>query len=254
MEALQKKLKTLLNLRLIIAAVIILVILVAGGYYTTQKSKTSVNKISTTNAIVESYKAQLPNLAKASEKNPNNPSARRDYAVALYATGDLQKAYEQYQQAVKLNGSDPILYNNLANVARDLGKYDEAINAYEKAISLNPKAVNPYFNLANLYIFTLGKAELGIEVYENALEENSGNVDLQIQLGIAYEQADDKVKAADAYNEVLKTSPNSPAALAGLQRLNQKPSATSTSPATNVSSSPKPSVSTTPRPTSTNDE
>ena len=170
---------------------------------------------------VENYKKQLPVLAQTVEKNISDPVAHKNYAVALYATGDVQKAYDQYQAAIKLNGSDPILYNNLGNVARDLSKFDEAITAYQKAISLNSKTINSYVNLANLYIFTLNKVDLGIEVYTNALVKNPGNVDLQVQLAIAYEQQSNFKEALTIYNSILKEHPGNAAAVAGLARANK---------------------------------
>lgn len=171
------------------------------------------------NPIVESYKQQLPSLAKTADENQNDSAAHKNYAVALYATGDIQNAYDQYQAAIKINSNDPILYNNLGNAARDLSKYDEAIGAYQKAISLNPKAINSYVNLANLYIFTLGQVDLGIEVYTNALTANPENIDLQVQLAIAYEQKENISEATSIYKEILKNNPENPAALAGLKRV-----------------------------------
>lgn len=224
----KSKLFTNMNLKkkLLLFGVIVFIGIV--GFFAAQaivsynKGKENGQQV-TSNAVVESYKQQLSTLSQTVDQNLNDPIAHKNYAVALYATGDLQKAYDQYQEAIKLDSSNPTLYNNFGNVARDLGKYEDSVSAYQKAISLNPKAIDSYTNLANLYIFTLGKIDLGIEVFKNALASNPGNVDLQIQLAIAYEQQLDFNEATIIYKEILKTNPGNLAAIAGLERVRISP-------------------------------
>ena len=233
-KASRKKLLVILGI-ILVGVIIIFFAVRAISSVTKKKNNPQAN---TTNVIVENYKQQLPSLAKSAEQNPNDPAARKNYAIALYATGDIQNAYDQYQAAIKINANDPILYNNLGNTARDLGRYDEAIAAYQKAISLSPKSINSYVNLANLYIFTLGKVDPGIEVYTNALEANPGNVDIQVQLAIAYEQKGSVSKASSLYSEILKNHPDNMAAQAGLERVGK----TSTQPTSSVTPKNTPTV------------
>lgn len=203
-----------------IAVAFVAVALIAGSAYLFFRQKeVNTDTAGIANVLVDNYQQQLPSLARAAEQNQNDTAAQKDYAVALYATGDVQRAYEYYQGAIKLSPNEPILYNNLGNAARDLGKYDEAISAYQKSVLLDTKAINSYVNLANLYIFTLSKVDLGIAVYENAIEKNPDIIDLQVQLAIAYEQQADVKKATTLYQAILKSYPNNSAALAGLERV-----------------------------------
>ena len=211
--------------------IIIIVVIAAGGFFLINLNKNS-QKAKTTNPIIESYRKQLSDLAKKSESSPTDPSAHKNYAVALYATGDLAKAKDQYQSAIKYDDKNAVLYNNLGNVNRDLGRYDDAINAYGKAIGLNPKGLNSYVNLGNMYDFSLGKPDLAVELYKNALKANPKNVDLEIQLGISYEQTKDFTSAESVYSDILKDNPGNQAATAGLSRVKNSskasPSATPT--------------------------
>lgn len=171
------------------------------------------------NPIVASYQKQLPGLSKKVNDEPDNAQARQDYAVALYATGDVKGAKEQYEKLVELSPKDASARNNLGNVFRDLGEYENAVKSYQEAIKLDSKQVNAYTNLANLYIYTLDKADLGIKTYQDALKNMPDNQEIRVLLGIAYEQNGDKASAKQAFEEALQADANNSAAKAGLTRV-----------------------------------
>ena len=50
-----------------------------------------------------------------------------------------------YDEAIKLNSSIPVYWNNKGNALDELGKYDEAIGAYDEAIKLN-SSIPVYWN------------------------------------------------------------------------------------------------------------
>jgi tetratricopeptide (TPR) repeat protein len=203
--------------KLTILAGVVLVVVIAGVVWMLVRphKKATVS----TNPIIASYQQQLPGLADKAKKNPKDAQALQNYAVALYATGDVQKAKTQYESEVQLNGNDATLRNNLGNVYRDLGDYQKAVESYQKSIQLNPKNVNAYTNLANLYIYTLNKKDLGIKTYQDALNNLADNQELEVLLGIAYEQSDDKANAVATFQKVLTQNPNNAAAAAGLKRV-----------------------------------
>lgn len=201
---------------MIVGTVVLLA--VAGGIVWLVKSNSNGQKLSS-NPVVASYQKQLPALAAAVKKNGNDAQAHYNYAVALYATGDISEAKNQYEAQAKLSQNDPNLANNLGNVYRDLGQYQKAIDSYQKAIRLNPKVANPYINLANLYLYTLNQKDLAIKTFQNALSNLPGNQDIQVLLGVAYEQSGDKANAKATFEQVLSQNPNNTSAQAGVKRV-----------------------------------
>lgn len=171
------------------------------------------------NPTVASYQKQLPALAEKVKDDPKDVHAIKDYAIALYATGDVQGAKAQYEAEIKLNPTDSTAYNNLGNVYRDLRDYDKAVSSYKQAIKLNAKNANAYTNLANVYMYTLNKKDLGIATYEEAIKNLPKNQELPVLLGIAYEQTGDMPNAAKAFQQALDANPNNTAAAAGLKRV-----------------------------------
>ncbi len=198
---------------------VIIVLGVAGGvwWYLDSQQETEV---STSSEVQKAYEEKLPELKKAVSDNPDDPSAHKNYAVALYATGDLGGARKQYEETVKLNDQDAIAYNNLGNVYRDLGKYDDAIEAYETSIKLNDESINTYVNLANVQLYNKGDSDAAIATYEKALKALPDNAQLRLLLGIAYEEAGQKDAARQQYEAILEDDSENAAAQANLDRLN----------------------------------
>lgn len=205
--------------RLMLALIIWAVLTLMIGLLIARQRSEDHKKEAQKNPIISSYQKQLPALADEVKKNTDDPKARQNYAVALYATGDLGKAKEQYESGVKLAPQDATLRNNLGNTYRDLGDYKKAVAAYQKSIELSPKQTTAYINLANLYLYTLNKKDLAIKTYQDGMANSPDNQDMQVLLGIAYEQAGDKDSARQTFQNVLDKNSQNTAAQAGLKRV-----------------------------------
>ena len=173
------------------------------------------------NPVIAAYTKQLPDLKKKAKANPTDANARKNYAVALYVTRDLEQAEQQYEAATAINDKDAVTYNNLGNVYRDLGKTNEAIDAYQKSLDLDPNSVNTYANLANIQLYSKNKPLAAIETYKTGLSHLPENTQLQLLLGLAYEQAKDIPAAKQTYENILANDKDNTAAKANLERLNK---------------------------------
>lgn len=171
--------------------------------------------------VAAEYQKRLPELEDAVKSSPKDASVRKNYAVALYATGNFEKAKQQYEAAVKINDKDSTAYNNLGNVYRDLKNTDKAIEAYKKSIELNSKSINTYVNLANVQLYTLNKSDDAIATYKSGLKALPNNEQLELLLGIAYEQSGDIARAKQTYQNILSRNGENVAAKANIERLNK---------------------------------
>jgi len=165
------------------------------------------------------YQQKLPALKESVEKSPKDVTARKNYGVALYATGDIEGAKKQYEEAAKLDDKDAVVLNNLANAYRDLGQVDKAVDTYKKSIRLNPKSLNAYANLANVQLYSKNKPQEAIETYKSGLNEMPQNTQLQQLLAVAYEQAKDTANAKKTYEQILSHDAENVAAKAAIERL-----------------------------------
>ena len=204
--------------QIIIALVVIVAIVVAAIIFVPKMFKAEEAKPQA-GYVSEEYKEKLPELSKAVEEKPNDSVARKNYAVALYATGNLNEAVKQYEESVKINGNDATAYNNLGNVYRDQKNYDKAVESYKKSIEKNKSAINPYINLANVQLYNLDKPDDAIETYKQALGALPNNAQIELLLGIAYEQKDDKQSARQVYQNILSRDADNVAAKQRLEKI-----------------------------------
>jgi len=205
----------------IVAIIIVGVILLfaVGSIVLAVVSKKEPTEVKQTQIGLE-YQQKLPELKESVDKSPKDATARKNYGVALYATGDLDGAKKQYEEASKLDKKDAVVLNNLANTYRDLGQVDKAIETYKKSIELAPKSLNTYSNLANVQLYSKNKPQDAIATYQAGLKELPDNTQLQQLLAVAYEQAKDVANAKKTYEEILSHDAENTAAKAAIERLN----------------------------------
>lgn len=200
-----------------IAGVLLFALVAWFAYRSLQPAKVVVD-----NPVANQYREKLPELKKTAESNKSDVSAQREYAVALYATGDTKAASTYYEKAVKLNDGDATLHNNLGNTYRDLGQVGKAIAEYRKAISLNKKLINPHVNLANVQLYSQNKPDDAITTYNDALKAIPDNDQLRLLLGLAYEKKGDTANAKKTYQSIVANDPDNAGAKANLDRLNKQ--------------------------------
>lgn len=203
---------------LVIVLAIIIIILAIISIIIIRQSNQEKAERQPQSAVARQFQNRLPNLKQKSEKNPDNFDAQRDYAVALYATGNIKKAEDQYERALRLK-KDATTYNNLANAQRDLGNYDDAVSNYKKAIEANPKLINPYTNLANIQLYSLNKTDDAIDTYRQGLKELPNDPNLQVLLALAYEKKGDLPSAKQTLRSAQATHPEDQNIQANLARL-----------------------------------
>ena len=82
--------------------------------------------------------------------------------------GKLDEAIVEYKMALWIDSLNNTAYNGLVQAYEELGDYDNAIMYYEKYIQIHPNNAVLHSNLANLY-FMKGEAELAISHYQSAI-------------------------------------------------------------------------------------
>ena len=115
----------------------------------------------------DEYTAQISELKKSLETDPDNLETLQQLAIAQYNTSAYEEAAATYEKMLSLEDT-AFTRNNYANVLRDWGKTDDAIAAYETSISMDGTLVTPYINLASV-LARQEKAQEAITLLENAL-------------------------------------------------------------------------------------
>jgi len=110
----------------------------------------------------------LQDYNQAIEMNPENAGAYVNRALALARKGELDCAMNDYAKAITLNPQQWQAYFDRAAELRDQGKLCEAVDDLERVMKLNPGFVGAYMNRANIYVGQ-GELDKAIADYDAAL-------------------------------------------------------------------------------------
>jgi arylsulfatase A-like enzyme/Flp pilus assembly protein TadD len=170
----------------------------------------------------------------------DSPTLFHDLAVAAREAGEEREALRAEQAALALDAHDSNAQNGLGLIYVDAGRFIEAVGAFEKATTLDANNASFWTNLGNArraagdiagadraYTRALsidpkyadaanGKGVLlvqqqrprdAIALFEQALAANASMYEARLNLGIAYQEAGDRAKAAEAYRRVIADAP-----------------------------------------------
>jgi predicted TPR repeat methyltransferase len=146
--------------------------------------------------------------------DPRHPDALQLLGMIAYQAGDHSQAIEYISlaidycnQAVPRQPSNPVLYNNLGEAYRALGRTQEAAACYEKALSIRPDYAEAYYHLG-LTHEDQGKTEAAIVCYRKALSVNPDLVLAHYNLGTSLKVQGKLDEAVSCFQQVIRREPD----------------------------------------------
>ncbi len=138
-----------------------------------------------------------------------DPEVRDFLGLAYMRKGMVQKALEQYREALVLDDSDAMVYSNLGalhfSVFQRAGKradHSLSMEYFKKAIELDPNMIAAYKGLGAGYR-SIGRIREAISVWELAMGLNPKDNFLVINLGMAYLDIGRKAQALKHFENYL---------------------------------------------------
>ena len=179
--------------------------------YLKQQMVENVKKTSSPAQFVEYVKTNFAN---------NNPSGViYDYAIELHKDNKTDDAIYMYQKAIEIagNNAESQMYENLALVQAQGGKYNDSISTLQSAINKFPQEKNltqQLKNIKNMQTDTLiAKASEYYQNkdYKNAIETylsiNPPTVDSMLGTASSYQASGDNDTAIEYYKKALSLKP-----------------------------------------------
>lgn len=121
----------------------------------------------------------LQDYNQAIELDPRNAGAYVNRALALARKGEWEPAMNDYAKAISLNPQQWQVYFNRAAELRDAGKLSEAVDDLNKVMELNPEFAGAYMNRADIYI-RQGELDKAVADYNVALLRDPNLADVYI--------------------------------------------------------------------------
>ena len=191
----------------------------------------------------EIYGSELSLWTDTVEHAPGNPRAHLNLGQALFQSGRLPEAEQQFQAALQLRPAYPEALYNLGLTEAQLGRPADAIGHFESALQLvpdyavalndlgialaeqrrtdealvrfaealryRPDFAGAHFNLGNLLV-RLGRPAEAIPHYESALQRNPGLAEYHANLALALMQIHRPEDAVRHFESATKLAPLSP--------------------------------------------
>jgi tetratricopeptide (TPR) repeat protein len=157
----------------------------------------------------------------------------RLYAELAGAYGNrndyVAKAIQHYQEALKLDPSAGIIFEELTDLYIQTNRLRDAVAQAEDLLKQNPDNLEARRMLGRIYTRMAGDSQAGkvnedylklaIEQYQKVTAKDAKDTESWVILGRLYRFANNSVEAEKAYNEAIKTDPGNEDALTGLALL-----------------------------------
>jgi tetratricopeptide (TPR) repeat protein len=137
----------------------------------------------------------------------------------------LNKAIENYKEAIKADPSVPLLTEELAELYVGSGRLREAQSEAEEAVKQNPNDVNAHRMLARVFTSQIGDQQnhvdeamlrKALEQYQKITELDTKDVDSLVMLGRLQRIVQKSADAEKSYRKALTIDPDNEEALVGL--------------------------------------
>lgn len=142
-------------------------------------------------------------LRAAQNLNPDSVSVHFAAGKLSEATGEYEKARDQYVRASELEPQSTRALIRIANMYDKLGMPDKAIESYRAAISVNPASYKAYEHLGYFYYFR-GKYSEAAEQFRKVTELAPRESLAYTNLGSSLETIGQNAEAERAYRASLK--------------------------------------------------
>lgn len=139
------------------------------------------------------------------------------YIVGVYYDdlGDLDKAIQEYQQALEANPNSSLLHLSLASIFIKKDQPSLAIEQLQQSIGIDPEAIEPHVILALVYA-AQNKADLASQEYTLALKNSARlepkNIEIYKSLGAVYLQQRKLKEAEGIFKLIAGMDPADPQA------------------------------------------
>lgn len=144
---------------------------------------------------------------KILKSNPAHIDANYMLGTLLAETGQASNALKYMKQAEHQAPTSQYIKNNLGNVYRMLGNYDDASAKYNEALSIQPDMTQALNNLA-IVQRRLSDNQQAIALYKSAISVSPGFVEAHYNLGKSYWDEGQYDDALACFKRVLELEPD----------------------------------------------
>ena len=161
------------------------------------------------------WRNNLTLFSRAVETSPGSSRAHHGLGNEYFRMGHLEKAVEEFKEAISIFSRDPLYYNSLGVAYGEMGRFDEALAQFRTCARKNPGDPLVKMNLSTLYL-RMGKIPQAHAEIEKYIAARPFDPEGFFNLGEIHINQGMYHQAINAYREGLRRDPTSFLALTSL--------------------------------------
>ena len=130
-------------------------------------------------------------------------------ALENHKKNNFKAAEKIYQNILKIDPFDPVIYYNLALIFEKFKDYIKAKNSYKKALEIKPNYIGAHNNLGLIYR-ELDDLKNAKNCFEKVLQIDPNYIAAIFNLGIIFRELGEFKEAIKCYEKVIKLDPKFP--------------------------------------------
>ena len=139
--------------------------------------------------------------------DPRNDGAYVNRGIAYRRAGDIERAIEDYDEAIRLNPGAADAFNNRGNAFRTRDEFERALRDYDEAIRLDPHYAHALNNRGIVFL-EQGDAARAIADFDRAIRERASYANAFRNRGLARLQQRRYDLAVADFDEAFKLNPS----------------------------------------------
>ena len=171
----------------------------ANDAYLTYLQGMTEERAGHTNKALEAYE-------KAVKEDPQALQVYRDIAELRLRMGQPDAALTAAERVKELAPNDPSSFIFLGNIRVAQGDLAKAAEAYEQALKLDPENLRALENLGNYY--ALLDPDKALSFYQRYIDLNPHDADIYFQIGLVHQKRGNLKKALTFYQQSLDLDPS----------------------------------------------
>jgi tetratricopeptide (TPR) repeat protein len=163
----------------------------------------------------ERYKEAVPLYRKALALGPAIPSVRLNLGLALFKSGDLKAAIQEFEPLLKNDPDNQQLTTLIGMAHYGLAEYAQAAPYLKEAAAHDAKSLPLRLALAHSYLWSK-QFQYVLDVYHEILELDPNSAEADMLAGEALDEMKDNEGSTNMFRAAVKANPKEPNAHFGL--------------------------------------
>ena len=153
------------------------------------------------------YVQAIAHIQQAVLVVPEQPVFFNNLGNVLREMGQLDKSLQAYQKALEINPDDAEIHSNLGVTLREMGQLDKSLQAYQKSVCIQPEFAEGYYNMG-VFFQEQRKLKESVKAYQKAIQIQPDHVETYVNLGVVLREQGRLKESVKTHQKAVRIQPD----------------------------------------------